>query len=57
MKKLTKKKIKNALIVRSYCEQKWTSPAIEIMYMKKNKSKSVITEEFFFQKEVILKDI
>ena len=50
-------KMKNALIVRSYFEQKWISPVIEIMYMKKSKSTSVITVKKFFQKEVILKDI
>ena len=57
MKKLMKKKMKNALIVRSYFEQKWISPVIEIMYMKKSKSTSVITVKKSFQKEAILKDI
>ena len=55
MKKLMKKKIKNALIVRSYFEQKWISPVIEIMYMKKSKSTSVITVKKSFQKEAISK--
>ena len=51
MKKLMKKKIKNALIVRSYFEQKWISPVIEIMYMKKSKSTSVITVKKSFKKK------
>ena len=41
MKKLMKKKMKNAMIVRNYFEQKLISPVIEIMYMKKNKSSNV----------------
>ena len=57
MKKLMKKKIKNALIVRSYFEQKWISPVIEIMYMKKSKSTSEINVKKSFKKEAILKDI
>ena len=45
-----KKKMKNALIVRSYFEQKWISPVIEIGYMTKNKSTSVITVKKSFKK-------
>ena len=52
-----KKKMKNALIVRSYFEQKWISRVIEIGCMTKNKSTSVITVKKSFQKEAILKDI
>ena len=53
--KLTKKKIKNALIVRSYCEQKWTSPAIEVMYMKKNKCN--YCEDFFSKRSNLKRHI
>ena len=55
MKKLMKKKMKNALIAGSYFEQKWISPVIEIGYMTKNKSTSVITVKKFFSKRSNLK--
>ena len=55
--KTHEEKMKNALIVTSYFEQKLISQAIEIMFMMKKKTTSVITVKFFFQKEVILKDV
>ena len=51
------KKIKYALIVRSFLEQRLTSPAIDIVSTIKKMTTSVITVKVYFRLRVILKNI
>ena len=50
------KKIKYALIVRSFLEQRLTSPAIDIVSTIKKMNTSVITVNGYFRLRVILKN-
>ena len=51
------KKIKYVLIVRSFFEQRLTSPAIDIVPTIKKMNTSVITVNGYFRLRVILKNI